>query len=216
LAPIWNQLSVLLREERIPVTLAALDATVHTSTAQRFDIRSFPSLRLLSRGRVYEYTGARTLEAMHAWLESRAWEAKGSGSGGKPIPSEVSALSVWRLWAQEQANDIVMLVWRKPAAVVTIALVGAMLGVLLSLVLWIAFFEPKPVVYQLASSPNTPAAPASGTAAAVTATTASTSNNAKNATEEEEEEDSPAPAAGEGGLKARSSAKSAGDAKNRS
>jgi hypothetical protein len=207
-------LSVLLREERIPVTLAALDSTVHTATAQRFDIRSFPSLRLLSRGRVYEYTGARTLEAMHAWLESRAWEA--NASGGKPIPPEVSALSVWRLWAQEQANDIVMLVWRKPAAVVTIALVGAMLGVLLSLVLWIAFFEPKPVVYQLASSPSTPAPAAAGDRNAAAAATAA-SNKAKNATKEEEEEEvEDSPASGEGELKARSSAKSAVDAKNRS
>jgi len=175
LAPTWRQLSVSLRDERIPVTLAAMDATVHTRTAKRFDIRGFPSLRLLSRGRVYDYTGARTLEAMQSWLESRAWESKAPDATGqpqqaqgRPIPPEVSALDAWKLWAHEASQDVVMLVWRKPAAAATIAALGLMLGVLASMLCWIAFLEPKPVIYQIAdnATPTTPTTPSSSSGAA--------------------------------------------------
>ena len=43
-----------------PITVAKLDATIYKSAAEKYEIRGFPTIRLISKDRVLDYNGERT------------------------------------------------------------------------------------------------------------------------------------------------------------
>jgi protein disulfide-isomerase-like protein len=148
LAPVWSELSAWARDERIPISLAAVDATVHTRTARRFDVRSFPALRLISRGKVYDYNGPRSLESLQSFISDRTWMqpqpvvAAGEHappsvvSAGRTVPGELGVLDVWRENFRDHWREASGVAWHKPVAVLVLVSVGALVGVLIAAVAW--------------------------------------------------------------------------------
>ena len=49
------------RLSRQAITVAKLDATVYRSAAEKYGVRGFPTIRLISKDRVLEYNGERTV-----------------------------------------------------------------------------------------------------------------------------------------------------------
>lgn len=69
LAPEWASAASELKGK---VKLGALDATVHTSKAQEYNIRGYPSIKYFGPGRkdsdsVSDYDGGRTSQAIVSW-----------------------------------------------------------------------------------------------------------------------------------------------------
>lgn len=156
LAPVWNELASWCRDEKVPVTIAMLDATSSVRTAKRLDIRSFPSLKLISRGVVYDYHGPRTLQALQQFVENRAWLAEGVTS--RPMPAEMGAGDYLRDASKQVWNDLLLLSQRKPAAAITLVVTGLVIGVIVSMIVYILFIESAPVVHRLATQPTGAAA----------------------------------------------------------
>lgn len=84
LHPTWDKLA---GEVKGVVNVARVDATAQKRTAQRFGVRAFPTLKLLHKGRVHDYNGARSLEALKEFALGGFKEA---GEGAKVPPAPVT------------------------------------------------------------------------------------------------------------------------------
>jgi len=76
LAPTWEELATSANGE---FNVAKVDCTVERDLAQRFGIRGFPTIKLVSNGKYYDYSKSRTIEDFTAF-------AKG---GYKTVPPKV-------------------------------------------------------------------------------------------------------------------------------
>merc|ERR1712232_1135889 len=76
LAPTWEELATSASGE---FNVAKVDCTVERDLAQRFGIRGFPTIKLVSNGKYYDYSKSRTIEDFTAF-------AKG---GYKTVPPKV-------------------------------------------------------------------------------------------------------------------------------
>jgi len=83
LAPTYEKVANYFhRRSEGDVNIAKIDATEHPGLASRFDIKGYPTLMLYRDGaKVADYSGARTFDAIVAWIEQN--EGKG---GGAPAP----------------------------------------------------------------------------------------------------------------------------------
>jgi len=78
LAPEYAKAADALQEQGSKTALANLDATVEKATAAKFNIRGYPTLILFKNGQEQEkYSGARTAEAIAAFMQEKAGEKKG-------------------------------------------------------------------------------------------------------------------------------------------
>eukprot|EP01012_Entosiphon_sulcatum_P010267 TRINITY_DN1596_c0_g1_i1.p1 TRINITY_DN1596_c0_g1~~TRINITY_DN1596_c0_g1_i1.p1 ORF type:complete len:573 (+),score=105.81 TRINITY_DN1596_c0_g1_i1:1179-2897(+) len=75
LAPIWDELSVVIGEG---VFVAKIDATVETNIASVFEVAGYPTLRLLDSGKVYDYSGKRDLDSLKEFALGGFKETSGS------------------------------------------------------------------------------------------------------------------------------------------
>jgi len=68
LVPTWEQLATAAKATGA-YRVASLDCTVegHKPIASRFKITGFPTIKFISNGKVYDYRGARTVEAISAF-----------------------------------------------------------------------------------------------------------------------------------------------------
>lgn len=73
LAPEWAKAATELKGK---VKIAALDATIHTITAQRYGIRGYPSIKMFAAGstEAQDYEGGRTASDIIAWAMERVGE----------------------------------------------------------------------------------------------------------------------------------------------
>jgi len=62
LTPIWDELAT-----KADVNIAKVDCTVEKDLMTRFGVRGFPTIKFISDGKVYDYKGARTVEAFLAF-----------------------------------------------------------------------------------------------------------------------------------------------------
>mmetsp|Transcript_28445 Transcript_28445/g.72060 ORF Transcript_28445/g.72060 Transcript_28445/m.72060 type:complete len:245 (-) Transcript_28445:70-804(-) len=74
LAPVWEELAGKLKGS---VGVVSVDCTVARWTAEEYDIGGFPILKLIAGGRVYEFSGKRTLVALEAFATGGYKEAEG-------------------------------------------------------------------------------------------------------------------------------------------
>lgn len=91
LAPVWDKLSVAVSDASIvgrDIRIGQVDATLELAQAKRFDVRGYPSLKLFSQGKVYDYKGPRTLEALEKFAKSG-----GEGVEAKGIPEPPNQMS---------------------------------------------------------------------------------------------------------------------------
>lgn len=78
--PEFAKAAQLLAEENISAKVAALDCTVHTKAAERFNIRGYPTLKFFREGQFRRnYEGNRTAQDMVKFLRS----------GGSPTKDEL-------------------------------------------------------------------------------------------------------------------------------
>ena len=61
LAPIWEQVAEAVKEDG-NIIVAKVDAQDNNALANRFRCKSYPTIKLISNGRVYHFAGEKTLE----------------------------------------------------------------------------------------------------------------------------------------------------------
>lgn len=69
LAPEYSGAAEVLRKDNI--SLAKLDATVHTKSASKFAIQGYPTLKLFINGKESEYNGGRTRDEIIKWMKKK-------------------------------------------------------------------------------------------------------------------------------------------------
>lgn len=121
LHPTWEELA---KELKGMINVARLDATANEYTASRFNIRGFPTIKFLRQGKMYDYNGARTVEALKEFALDQSKRGE-----GKPIPPPITFLQMLRLEVETLAQDVKMLVMRKTDATVLIFCLGFIAGV---------------------------------------------------------------------------------------
>jgi len=70
LAPIYVEAANLLAQKNLHI--AKLDATIHKKQAARFGITGFPSLKFIRNGVASDYHGARSTEAITAYVKEQS------------------------------------------------------------------------------------------------------------------------------------------------
>ena len=65
MAPLWDELSTIQTDAKI----AKVDCTKQKKIANQFDIKSFPTLKYVKNGVVYDYLGSRTKEAFLGFID---------------------------------------------------------------------------------------------------------------------------------------------------
>ncbi|XP_053674938.1 protein disulfide-isomerase A5 [Anopheles nili] len=75
--PEFAKVAELLALEKLPAKVAALDCTIHTKTAEQFQIRGYPTLKYYSKGQFQRnYDGKRTAQDMLQFLRSSGSNVK--------------------------------------------------------------------------------------------------------------------------------------------
>jgi len=70
LAPIWDELAT-----KTEVNVAKVDCTVEKDLMPRFGVRGFPTIKFIKDGQVYDYKGARTVDAFLSFSKTGYKEA---------------------------------------------------------------------------------------------------------------------------------------------
>jgi len=95
LHPIWYELGNKL--SRHPVTVARIDATLYRSAAETYNVRGFPTIRLIGKDRALDFVGDRTAEALHDFAIK----------GSRPLLPRVGSLG--KLRDLQRSDDVVFL-----------------------------------------------------------------------------------------------------------
>ncbi|EKX52941.1 hypothetical protein GUITHDRAFT_84522 [Guillardia theta CCMP2712] len=94
LTPTWESLAQKLNEEKeagdVTPIIAKVDGTVSPKLQERFQIRGFPTLKMFSKGKMYDYMGPRDLDSLYAF-------AKGGfkKETGAPVPKGWDEMSLF-------------------------------------------------------------------------------------------------------------------------
>merc|ERR1712121_565247 len=59
----------ILAEKDSPIKLGKLDATEEGATAEKFEVRGYPTLKFFKNGKPMEYGGGRTADTIVSWVE---------------------------------------------------------------------------------------------------------------------------------------------------
>lgn len=148
LAPTWEKLAGAVGSPRLHV--GKLDATVEIATARRFDIRGFPSIRMLSKGRLYEYNGPRSLDALSAFARGGFKDGKGVA-----VPAPAGQAAVALEYVNAVAQDIHTMVVRKPVAALAFTILGSLMGILFAVLAFTLCLEKPPHEYVRYTDPAT-------------------------------------------------------------
>jgi len=152
LAPTWDLLSEKLAEEEHAhqgIVVAKVDMTVNPDIQNRFDIQGYPTLKLITGGKMYTYEGPRTLTD----LMDFALGGYTNAATNESVPADISK---WKKWIQNmtlkmEKYQIIretlidfehILDYRKNAAVV-LFLLGSFLGFVLGYA-FVSFTIPSP------------------------------------------------------------------------
>ncbi|KAL5267796.1 hypothetical protein ACHWQZ_G004742 [Mnemiopsis leidyi] len=95
LHPVWYELGNKLT--RHPVTVARIDATLYRSAAETYNVRGFPTIRLIGKDRTLEYVGDRTSVALTEFAIK----------GSRPLMPSVG--SAGKLRDLQKSDDVIFL-----------------------------------------------------------------------------------------------------------
>ena len=115
-------------EEAAGVSFAEVDCTVHKNTCKRFGVKGYPTVKLISKGKVYKHKGARDAEGLTKFAAGGFTEADGEDVPGVPTAFE---LAVDTYLGPIKKDFVHILAIRKSAAAVMIIVslvVGYLIG----------------------------------------------------------------------------------------
>ncbi|XP_046846984.1 protein disulfide-isomerase A4-like isoform X2 [Xenia sp. Carnegie-2017] len=72
LAPEYESAAKVLKENKPPVLLGAVDATVESDLASRFDVSGYPTLKFFKKGVAVDYDGPRVKDGIVEYMKERA------------------------------------------------------------------------------------------------------------------------------------------------
>ena len=98
MAPAWEELAEQLASDDIPTNVAKVDVTKNNMLASQFNIRSFPTLKLLHRGKLYSYKGRRDVDSMAAFARGGFADAAAEDMPGPPTVLSTIANTAADLW----------------------------------------------------------------------------------------------------------------------
>jgi thiol-disulfide isomerase/thioredoxin len=152
-APTYEKIAKELARRGSPITVARVDATVSPSTSRRFGVRSFPSIRLIKGGKVWEFPAdkSRSVVSVVEFADG-GYESLPSS----PVPAIPSVWSDVSREAVEAWADILALVRSKPNAMVLAISAGFVLGMLVMLGVailtnWVAPLDIPPAAVDVAA-----------------------------------------------------------------
>lgn len=148
LAPIWEELDERLQEDNSQdgIIIAKVDATKETQVANRFKIMSYPTLKYFADRKMYNYKGARNIDALYDFATG-GYKSETADT----IPAAPSVFDVKMKEIRQKFEDVAqnsphmkyllddfdhIVSFRKNAAVVLLvmgALIGFFFGIILSL-----------------------------------------------------------------------------------
>ena len=109
MAPAWEELSELLAQDEIPVNVAEVDVTANSQLGKQFNVKGFPTLKLLHRGKLYGYRGRRDVESMAAFARGGFAEVD-----AEDIPAEPTMLSTLRNTVLDLWEELGRIFWLLP------------------------------------------------------------------------------------------------------
>eukprot|EP01104_Vermistella_antarctica_P011033 TRINITY_DN301_c0_g1_i1.p1 TRINITY_DN301_c0_g1~~TRINITY_DN301_c0_g1_i1.p1 ORF type:complete len:3098 (+),score=985.10 TRINITY_DN301_c0_g1_i1:119-9412(+) len=91
LAPVWDSLADDLSKVS-DVHIANVDCTKNSATADRFDVKGFPSIKMIRDGVVYDYKGSRSLPAFKKFIDGgyETAESRELRAAGATVSSEAT------------------------------------------------------------------------------------------------------------------------------
>ena len=98
MAPAWEQLADELAADDIPVNVAEVDVTANSMLGKQFNIRGFPTLKLLHRGKLYSYKGRRDVDSMAAFARGGFADAAAEDMPGPPTVLSTITNTAADLW----------------------------------------------------------------------------------------------------------------------
>ena len=72
LAPKYAEAAAELRDGSPSYRIAKVDATDAPALAKTFEVRSYPTIKFLCRGKIQDYTGQRTAESIAEWVREHS------------------------------------------------------------------------------------------------------------------------------------------------
>ncbi len=132
----WAQLASSLSAHS-SIHIGKLDATEHIAQAKRFDVRGFPTLKLIRDGKVHDYRGARSVEALAAFATSMP-------EGGAVLPETPGQFAVAFESFVAMSGELQHLVVRQPIVAGGLILAGIALGIVLCAAAFILCLERAP------------------------------------------------------------------------
>jgi len=134
LAPTYSQLATFLKEPRPnvrDVRVAKIDCTQQTELGRRFGIRGFPTLKLLSQGKMFDYRGNRTFESFIEFING----------GFKEIePHPIPTTSIPELPRSGGSNDFQFTLFGRVIHLNVWVISGVIAGVSASIAVMVMFF----------------------------------------------------------------------------
>merc|ERR1712241_1223233 len=94
LAPEYAKAAGILAEKDSPIKLGKVDATEEPKTAEKFEVRGYPTLKFFKNGKPMEYGGGRTAETIISWVEKKTGPPAAALADAEAVKSFVEGKTV--------------------------------------------------------------------------------------------------------------------------
>jgi len=128
LQPEWEKLASQLKGI---VNVAKVDATVNGKTARRFGINAYPTLKLITGGKVYTHSGSREAEDLAQWVRSGYKETSGT-----EVPQERGMVDGLQKDLTDLLKNVQKVFEAKPEVFIVIFALGSVVGLTLSMMIY--------------------------------------------------------------------------------